>query len=458
MQSLTVREIIEATGGALLSGSDNLTITSVVTNSGEAGEGALFVPLIGEKFDAHEFIKAAFDMGAAATLTQKETELLVDKTIIRVDDTKKAFGDIAAFYKKKYRIPTVAVTGSVGKTTTKDMTAAALGQKYNTIKTPNNFNNDIGVPITVLSQEKEHEAAVVEVGMNHFGEIERLVEIVRPDAAIITNIGMSHIENLGSREGILKAKLEVASYFGRDNTLIINGDDEYLSTIEDTGKYKIMRYGLNLDKEKNGVTAENIVNNGLDGIEFDISVCGKTYHAAVKLPGVHNVYNALAAVCAGIVFGVSPEDSIKGIESCEYTSQRLQIERNNGIELINDCYNASPDSMKAALSVMPYSLQKRRVAVLGDMQEMGDYADDAHYKLGAEIVKNKIDLLITAGKHAAMIAKGAADLGFENYKCFDKTLEAANCVKREVRPGDCVLVKASHGMRFEEIAAAVKEL
>lgn len=456
MQKLTIQDILDATGGMLLSGSPETEITSVVTNSGAAEEGALFVPIIGEKFDAHEFIKAAFDMGAAAALTQKETELLIDKTIIRVEDTRRAFGDIAAYYKAKYRIPTVAVTGSVGKTTTKDMLAAALGQKYNTLKTPNNFNNDIGVPITVLMQEKEHEAAVVEVGMNHFGEIERLVEIIRPDAAVITNIGMSHIENLGSREGILKAKLEVTSYFDENNTLIINGDDEYLSTVKDTGKYKIMRYGMK--DPSNDVTAKDIVNKGLDGIEFTVCADGKEYPASVKLPGQHNVYNALAAICAGLVFGVSPEESIKGIANCEYTSQRLEIEHHKGIEIINDCYNASPDSIRAALSIMPYSLKKRRVAILGDMQEMGEFAPEAHYRLGAEIIKNNVDMLITAGENARMIAKGAADKGFTNYKCFDKTLEAANYAKEAVKDGDCVLVKASHGMRFEEIVAAINEI
>lgn len=456
MQKLTVQDILNATGGTLLSGDPQAEITSVVTNSGAAGEGSLFVPIIGDKFDAHEFIKAAFDMGAAATLTQKETELLVDKTIIHVDDTRRAFGDIAAYYKAKYRIPTVAVTGSVGKTTTKDMLAAALGRKYNTLKTPNNFNNDIGVPTTVLMQEKEHGAAVIEVGMNHFGEIKRLVGIVRPDAAVITNIGMSHIENLGSREGILKAKMEVTSYFDKDSTLIINGDDEYLSAIKGSGEYKIIRYGIT--GSANDVTAKDIVNKGLDGIEFTVTANGKDYRAAVKLPGRHNVYNALAAVCAGIVFGVSPEESIKGIENCEYTSQRLELEHHKGIEIINDCYNASPDSVKAALSIMPYSLQKRRVAILGDMQEMGEYAAEAHRRLGREIVKNGIDLLITAGGSAGMIAEGASELGFTNYKCFDKTLEAANCAKELVKDGDCVLVKASHGMRFEEIVAAIKEI
>lgn len=456
MQRLTIQDIINATGGTLLSGDINTEFNSITTDSRKAGEGVLFIPLIGEKFDGHEFIKAAFDMGAAVVLTQKDTEMLIDKTIIKVEDTGKAFMDIAAYYKEKYRIPTVAVTGSVGKTTTKDMLYAALSEKYNTIKTPNNFNNEIGVPITVLMQEAEHEAAVTETGMNHFGELERLSGIVKPDAAVITNIGMSHIENLGSREGILKAKLEITTYFDENNTLIINGDDEYLSTISDDKKYKILRYGI--DNPKNDVRAEDIVNKGLNGVEFTAVVGDERHKVKVKLPGRHNVYNALAAICTGMVFGVRIEDSILGIAKCEYTAQRLEIEYHNDIEIINDCYNASPDSIKAALSIMPYSLQKRKVAVLGDVLEMGEYAKKAHYELGKEIIENKIDLLVTAGKNAREIARGAADLGFTNSVSFDKTLGAANYVRDNIKNGDCVLVKASHGMHFEEVTAAIKEI
>ena len=456
MQKLTIQDILDAAKGTLLSGDVNTEFNSITTDSRKAGDGVVFIPLIGEKFDGHEFIKAAFDMGAAAVLTQKDTELLIDKTIIRVDDTAKALRDIAAYYKAKYRIPTVAVTGSVGKTTTKDMLYAALSEKFNTIKTPNNFNNEIGVPITVFMQEKEHEAAVIETGMNHFGELERLAEIVKPDAAVITNIGMSHIENLGSQDGILKAKLEITTYFDENNTLIINGDDKYLSTIGDDKKYKILRYGI--DNPKNNVKAENIVNKGLNGVEFTAVVNGKSYPVKVNLPGRHNVYNALAAICTGMVFGVSVEECIKGIAKCEYTAQRLQIEYHNGIEIINDCYNASPDSIKAALSIMPYSLQKRRVAVLGDVLEMGEYAKKAHYDLGREIIKNKIDLLVTAGENAREIAHGAADLGFTDFVSFDKTLGAVNYVKENIKDGDCVLVKASHGMHFEEVTDAIKEI
>lgn len=456
MQKLTIQDILNATGGALVCGSEEAEFSSITTDSRKAGDGVLFIPLIGEKFDGHEFITAAFDMGAAVVLTQKDTEPFIDKTMIRVEDTFKAFRDIAAYYKAKYRIPTVAVTGSVGKTTTKDMLYSALNEKYNTIKTPNNFNNEIGVPITVLMQESEHEAAVIETGMNHFGELERLAGIIKPDAAVITNIGMSHIENLGSQEGILKAKLEITKYFDENNTLILNGDDKLLAAVKSEGRYKIMRYGI--DSTQNDVYAKDIVNKGLNGIEFTAVVEGKEYPASVSVPGRHNVYNALAAICTGLVFGVSVEESIAGIKKCEYTTQRLEIEYHDGIEIINDCYNASPDSIRAALSIMPYSLQSRKVAVLGDVLEMGSFAKQAHYELGKEIIENKIDLLVTAGENAREIAKGAQELGFTNSVSFDKTLGAVNYVKECVKNGDCVLVKASHGMHFEDVVEAIKEI
>lgn len=456
MQKLTINDILEATGGRLLSGSAEAELDDITTDSRKAGEGVLFIPLIGDKFDGHEFIKAAFDMGTSAVLTQKETELLIDKTIILVENTLKAFRDIAEFYKKKYKIPTVAITGSVGKTTTKDMLYAALSEKYCTIKTPNNFNNEIGVPITVLMQEKEHEAAVIEMGMNHFGEITRLAKIGRPDAAVITNIGMSHIENFGSREGILKAKMEITTFFTPENTLIINDDDDMLQSVEDTNKYKIMRFGI--DSERADITAKDILNLGLDGVEFTVVYDGAEYRARVSQPGRHNVYNALAAICTGLVFGIDVEKSIAGIKSCEYTSQRMEIEKHGGIEIINDCYNASPASIKAALAIMPFSVKNRKVAVLGDVLEMGGFAKDAHYQLGKDVIKNGVDLLITAGENAREIARGANDEGMMNTVSFDKTLGAMQYVKEAVRDGDCVLVKASHGMHFEKIVAAIKEI
>ena len=334
MQTLTIDEILTATGGKLLSGSVEGKINGISTNSREIHEGELFIPLVGDKFDGHEFIKAAFELGAAAVLTQKDTELFIDKTIIRVEDTKKALGDIARYYKEKHNVPTVAVTGSVGKTTTKDMLYSVVAQKYNTLKTLANYNNDIGLPWTIFRLEKEHEAAVLEMGMNHFGEIDYLASIGKPDIAVITNIGESHIENLGSREGIFKAKMEITNRFTSGNTLIVNGDDDFLSTVKGDKEYKVIYYGIK--NPDNDVYAENIKNKGLGGITFDAFVDGKKYEMELSVPGVHNVYNALAAICVGREFGIDMDKISEGIKSFEPTAQRLEVEEAGGVTIIND--------------------------------------------------------------------------------------------------------------------------
>ncbi|MCD8180140.1 MAG: UDP-N-acetylmuramoyl-tripeptide--D-alanyl-D-alanine ligase [Firmicutes bacterium] len=455
MQTMTVKEIIDAAGGKLISGDINTEIKGITTNSRETKTGFMFIPLIGDKFDGHDFINAAFDLGAAAVLTHKETEPLVDKTIVKVEDTHKALGDIARYYKAKHNLPTVAVTGSVGKTTTKDMLHGVLSEKYNTLKTPGNFNNDIGLPLTVFNIEKEHEAAVLEMGMNHFGEIEYLVSIAKPDVAVITNIGQSHIENLGSREGIFKAKMEITKLFTKDNTLIVNGDDEFLSKTKGMGEYKVVYYGIK--NPENDVYAKDIKNNGLDGTRFTAVVDGKEYKAEVTVPGGHNVYNALAAICVGREFGVPTDGIIAGIKSFKPTKMRMAVEDFNGIKIINDCYNASPDSIKSSLGVLGGVDNMRKVAVLGDVFEMGDFAAQAHYSLGAVVAENNIDLLITAGENMKHLARGAMDNGVKNVISFDKTLEACNYVKTEIKSGDAVLIKASRGMHFEEVYNTITE-
>lgn len=449
MQTMTIDDVLKATGGELLSGDKNKSFIDVVSDSRKVKEGVLFIPIIGEKFDGHEFIQAAFELGAAAVLTQRDTELLIDKTIVKVKDTLRAYGDIAKYYKEKYNVPTVSVTGSVGKTTTKDMLASVLAKKYKTLKTQGNFNNEIGVPITVMSLEKEHEAAVIEMGMNHFGEIERLAEIASPNVAVITNVGLSHIENLGSREGIFKAKMEITKHFSKDNTLIVNGDDDYLSMTKNIGDYNIIYYGMS--NPENDVYAKDIQNNGLDGIKFVAVVDDKEYEIEVNVPGQHNVYNALAAICVGREFDIPMNDIIDGIKNFKLTKMRMSVENYDGMVIINDCYNASPDSITAALGVLENAEGKRKVAILGDVLEMGDFAEEAHYKLGEVVVQSGIDVLITAGENMKHLAKGATDCGMKNVVSFDKTLELCKYVKGNLKQGDVILIKASRGMHFEEI-------
>lgn len=450
MQALSHKDILNATGGSLVCGSSEGEITVITTDSRKAQTGALFIPLVGENTDGHNFVSQAV-LAGAVSLTHNDIDIS-SGTVIKVADTKKALGDIAGYYKEKYNIPSVAITGSVGKTTTKDMISGVLSERFNTHKTPNNFNNDIGVPLTIFGIEAEHTMAVIEMGMNHFGEIEYLQNIAKTDVAVISNVGMSHIENLGSREGIFRAKMEIAKNFNENNTLIINGDNEYLDTVSDT-PYKVVRFGMD---EHNDIYAKDINNLGLMGVEFTVVYNDGEFKVTVTQPGVHNVYNALSAIAVGLHFGLTPEECARGIKNCKYTASRLEITEYNGIEVINDCYNSSPDSVRAALKVMGETKKSTRVAVLGDILEMGEFAPKAHYDLGGDVVENGIDVLITAGKNAKEISRGAKDMGMKNVISFDTTEELEKEIKNLIKPDSCVLVKASHGMEFYKVVDAIK--
>lgn len=457
MQSLTLKDILKATNGKIISKSNNAFETEfneITTDSRVVKEGVLFIPLAGERFDGHDYIKSAIEHGASAALTHKDIDADINAMLVEVDDTKKALGDIARYYKQKYFVPSVAITGSVGKTTTKDMISGVLSEHYNTLKTPNNFNNDIGVPLTIFGLEKKHEMAVIEMGMNHFGEIEYLSGIALPDAAVITNIGMSHIENLGSQEGIFKAKMEIVSRFTDKNTLFVNGDDKFLKTVS-SDTYKVIKYGID---KSNDIYACDIVNKGLSGVEFTVVYGDIKFKAEVTQPGIHNVYNALAAIAVGLHFGVTVQECINGLKHCVYTSQRLEVIDHNGIEIINDCYNSSPDSVRAALKVQQQSVKPRKVAILGDILEMGDFAPEAHYELGKDVVSSGVDMLVTAGINAARIAAGARDNGMENVVSYNTTDDIVKDLSSILKDGDSVLVKASHGMHFENITNAIKEI
>ena len=452
MQVLSVKDIIKATKGILVSGTADVEIEKITIDSRETGPGVLFVPLKGEKRDGHDFIESALDAGAM-TLSER-TDVYGKGTVIKVADTRKALGDIARYYKIKYPVKSVAITGSVGKTTTKDLVYSVIAQGYNTHKTPNNFNNDIGVPLTIFGMEEGTEAAVIEMGMNHFGEISYLSDIARPDCAIISNIGMSHIENLGSQEGIFRAKMEMAERFTDKNTLFVNGDDKFLGSIGNT-TYKVVRFGM---ADTNDVYAKDIVNKGLSGTEFTVVYSGGEFRCEVRQPGEHNIYNALAAVCAGLHFGLTEAQITAGVRDCVYTSSRLEITEYNGMEIINDCYNSSPDSVRAALKVMQNTLKQRKVAILGDILEMGTYAKDAHFELGKSVKELGIDLLVTAGENAKYIAEGAKSAGLDSVISFDTTEELKYAVGDIVKSGDCILVKASHGMKFYKIADEINTL
>ena len=451
MQRLNVKDILNATGGTLVCGTEDFVISEIVTDSRKAGANMLFVPIVGDNNDGHDFIGSAFENGAETVVTHRDIPAMVGKNIIRVRDTRIAFGDIARYYKEKYNLPTVAITGSVGKTTTKDMISAVLAMKYNTLKTQGNFNNDIGLPITIFRLEQKHEAAVLEVGMSHMGEIRYLASIAKPNVAVITNIGMSHIENLGSQENIYYSKLQICDFMDKDGLLVVNGDDKYLTRHFD--RCRVVTCGI--ENKNCDLVAKNIKNLGIDGTKFTVKVDGENHEVYVKIPGVHNVYNALIAIAVGRHYNIPMKDIIDGIREFLLTSMRMEIRDFGGVTVINDCYNASPDSMRAALSVLHDMKAKRKIAVLGDVLEMGTFAEKALYEVGLSI--EDMDMLVTVGDNSRFIARGASFAGIKNTKTFKTNKEAIDCLKEYLKPGDAVLVKASRGMRFEQIVDALKK-
>ena len=452
MQRLDVAEIVKATGGRLICGEPDFVISGITTDSQKAGKNMLFVAIAGEKHDGHDYIGNAFENGADAIVTHRDIPVRDGKSIIRVEDTRTALGDIARFYKEKYNLPTVAVTGSVGKTTTKDMISSVLTMKYNTVKTQGNFNNDIGLPLTVFRLEHKHEAVVLEMGMSHFGEIHYLASIAKPDIAVITNIGMSHIENLGSQENIYRSKMQICDFFDENGVLIVNGDDEFLKRKH--GGINTITYGVN--NTACDYVAKNIKNFGTDGTQFDVLVDGKSHTVTVKTAGVHNVYNALAAIAVGRKMNIEIEDIIEGIREFQLSSMRMEIKSVNGITVINDCYNAAPDSIKAALSVLGDANAKRKIAVLGDVLEMGGFAQDALFEIGKNM--SKIDILVTVGDIAKNIARGAGNAEVGEIMCFNEVPEAIKFLENTILEEDAVLIKASRGMHFEKIAEALEEM
>ena len=441
MQNLSIKEILSVTGGKLICGDENKIITDISTDSRRLSDNTLFIPIKGERFDGHDFLGTS-----KSCISEKVPDDCTGKNIVLVDDTVAAFGKIAKYYKQKYNIPTVSVVGSVGKTTTRDMIAAVLGEKFNTLKTEKNYNNNIGVPIMVTKIEKQHEAAVLEMGMSALGEIEYLADIVRPDTLVMTNIGMSHIENLGSQENIFKAKMEATEFLGAENTVIANGDDKFLKTVGKYGTYKTMFFAV--ENKDADVRAENIKDLGLDGSEFDICFDGKRQKIRLLIPGIHNVYNALAAFSVGLLYKIAPEKAANGLLNAEFTGMRMEISEHNGIKIINDCYNAAPSSVKAALEVLGAEKNRRRVAVLGDMFEMGDFAKAAHEEIGA-YAADFADVLVCVGENSAYTAKKAKNI--KEVYTFADTKSACGEICNIVKKTDMVLLKASRGMHFEEI-------
>lgn len=446
MTPCTAREICAAVGGTLLQDS-GAPVTGVTTDSRAVQPGQLFIPLVGERFDGHAYIAKALDGGAAGCLTAREPEtLLPGKLYIQVADTRLALKALASWYRDKFDLPVVQVTGSAGKTTTKEMIASVLSQRYNTLRTEGNFNNDIGAPLTLLRLMPEHQAAVIETGMNHFGEIRYLGEMVRPDIAVITNVGDAHIENLGNtRQGILRAKCEIFENLTPEGVAVLNGDDELLNTV--TLPQTILRCGVG---DGCGVRVTDIDDRGLEGVACTVTIEGEHYRLTTSAPGRYMIYPMAMAAAIGRRLGLTGEEIAAGVAAYTTVGSRMHLIRLPGERLvIDDCYNANPQSMAEGLRMLAASPARNRVAVLGDMGELGQLTAQAHRDMGALTRRLGLTAVAVGEKMHALTETDPQAQWFATVE------EAMPAIRQLFTPGTAVLVKASHAMHFERI---VKEL
>ena len=442
----TARELCAAVGGTLLQDS-GAAVTGVTTDSRAVQPGELFIPLVGERFDGHSYIGKALEGGAAGCLTAREPEtLLPGKLYIQVADTRLALKALASWYRGKFHLPVVQVTGSAGKTTTKEMIASVLSQRYNTLRTEGNFNNDIGAPLTLLRLMPEHQAAVIETGMNHFGEIRYLGEMVRPDIAVITNVGDAHIENLGNtRQGILRAKCEIFENLTPEGIAVLNGDDELLNTV--TLPQTILRCGVG---DGCGVRVTDIDDRGLEGVACTVTIEGEHYRLTTSAPGRYMIYPMAMAAAIGRRLGLTGEEIAAGVAAYTTVGSRMHLIRLPGERLvIDDCYNANPQSMAEGLRMLAASPARHRVAVLGDMGELGQLTAQAHRDMGALTRRLGLTVVAVGEKMHALTETDPQAQWFATVE------EAMPAIRQLFTPGTAVLVKASHAMHFERI---VKEL
>lgn len=449
MIPLSFKEIARAVGSAsALEGK----FSSICTDTRKITPGCLFFALKGDNFDGNNFASQAVKEGALCAVVDRDCGL--GDRQITVDDTRRALLSAAGYYKSLFDIKTVGVTGSVGKTSTKEMIYTVLSSEYDTLKNEGNLNNEIGVPLTLFNLEKSHRAAVIEMGMNHFGEISRITQAVKPDLAVISNIGVSHIENLGSREGILKAKLEILEGMKSEAPVILNGDDDMLVTA-DAGSHPVILYGI--ENSACAFKAQEITSTDVE-TAFTCCFKGGAVKACLPFTGRHNIYNALAAAAAGAQFGISPEKSLEALKSYKTTGMRQRIVKKFGMTFIEDCYNASPDSQAAAMSVLGSMNCGRKIAVTGDMLELGSYSETAHKAVGEYAALNKTDILFTLGKNSVYTAEKAKELGVSVVKHFDDKEELTASLAETVRQNDAILFKASRGMKLEDVINGLYEI
>lgn len=457
MKDLIVKDILKVTDGELVIGNIDEKIENFSKDTRNINKDDTYIAIKGEKFDGNKFWKDAFEKGAKAVIVQdvdfKKENLseYKDKIIIKVKNVLESLYKIAEYKRSLYNIPVIGVTGSVGKTSTKDIIASVVSQKYKTLKTEGNNNNNIGLPLTILKL-KDHEAAVIEMGMNHLKEISLLTKIAKPTISVITNIGTSHIGNLGSRENILKAKLEILEGMKKP-LLVLNNDNDLLHKYYEENKenIKIETYGI---VNNSDVMASNIKSTE-EGSDFECSAGAEKIKVHIPVGGEHFVLNALCAIQIGKLLNIENDKIVKGIGRFKLTNKRMDITKINNITIVNDSYNASFESMKASLKYLSEFEKKRKIAVLGDMLELGKYTEELHRDVGKEVHKNKIDVLLCSGKNAKFIADEAKKEGMEkqNIYYFENKDDIVNKLKQISKPEDVILFKASNGMKFFDLAS-----
>lgn len=447
MKKFTLAEIAASCGGKYVGEEalKNTAITSVERDSRAVKDGSLFLAIKGERVDGHDFIEKCYDSGAVCAICEKAPEN-PKKPYILVDSTLNAVKDIAKAYREKFDIPVVGVSGSVGKTSTKEMLYAVLSQRFKTHKTQGNLNNELGVPLTILSMPEEAQAAVIEMGISDFGEMTRLSRVAQPTICVLTIIGCCHLENLGDRDGVMKAKTEMFKYARDGAEFILNGDDDKLSKITDVSGKKPIFFGID---SKNDYYAEDIENNGEGGVSCKLCFGDTKLDVTIPAIGTYMVSNALAAAAAGKLLGLSDEQIKNGVEAYKTVGSRANVINNGKIRIIDDCYNANPTSVKASLETLK-NFRGRTVAVLGDMKELGTDELQLHFDTGAYAKQIGIDVVICAGPLAKSLADGA------DGKWYETKEELIKALPEIIKEGDIVLVKASHSMQFEKIVEFLK--
>ncbi len=476
MKNMTIQAVAQACGGSLTAAEAarhtiNTEITAITTDSRKVTCGCLFVAIPGARVDGHDFIGQVIRDGAAAVLGERDPEELQltagEKTAayIQVPSSLQAVKMIARFYLQQLQIPVVGVTGSVGKTSTKEMIASVLEQKYRVLKTEGNFNNELGLPLTVFRLREEDEIAVLEMGISDFGEMHRLADVARPDTCVITNIGTCHLEQLGDRDGVLRAKTEIFDFLRPDGHIVLNGEDDKLALVNRAEE--TVRFGLqdNAELYLNGgdsavpqITADQIVSHGITGSSCRIHTPQGDFHAEIQVPGIHAVYNAMAAAAVGLIYGLTLEEIRRGIASSETIAGRFRIIETGFCTVIDDCYNANPMSMKASLNVLKHAAG-RKVALLGDMGELGVNEKALHEEVGSAAADFGIDAYYCAGPLSVhlidALKKGGAPAETRH---FDSTDDLMDALPGLIHRDDTILVKASHFMKFEKLVEALQNI